>query len=505
MNYVLTAKEMKTLDQQTIEKFGVPSMVLMERAALAVCERVLSYEPNRILVLCGSGNNGGDGFALSRLLLQKGVFVATLFTGDKSHMSVECEKQKETLAAILQTGKYRGEICSEYQDETYDVIVDCMFGIGLSRNIEGEFAKLLERVNAAKAVRIAVDIPSGVEADTGHILGTCFLADETVTIAYPKRGLYLMPGKAKCGKITVCDIGIVPAYDFSNTSFCYDDSILEKLKKRDVYGHKGSYGKLGIIAGSKQIAGAAILSVCSAYHSGCGYVRLLTHENNYVPVLAQVPEAVLSVYTDQISQDELEQQVKAFLAQNSTILIGPGLSTCETARVLVQCVLQFSDKPLVIDADACNLIAQDEALQQLLKQAAKRLNGAIIMTPHLTECARLCKVSTKELQSDVCAIAKQYVKAYGVVLCVKDAGSIVCSPKGELYINVSGCDSLATAGSGDVLAGIAGAYLAEFENPFESMTLAMYVHGFLGDRAKQTISARYTTASDLLAFMKELQ
>lgn len=508
MEYVLTAKQMQQLDHQTIESFHIPSLVLMERAAYQVYLELMKNAPSKVLILCGTGNNGGDGLALARMLTLSGVAVRVLVLGDESKRTKECAMQADSLMRMIETGEFNCGICHELPNESFDLIVDCIFGIGLSREISGSFAHIIEAVNAIDVKRVAVDIPSGVHADTGQILGVCVHADETYAIAYRKPGMLLMPGKQYCGGVHVCDIGIVPFFDETTRKacgFCYSTADLKRLPKRNPYGNKGSYGKLGIIAGSAQIGGAALFAANSAYHMGCGYVRLFTHQNNYDAVLKAVPETVMTTYDTSDTIDETMQKLGVFLTQNSALVIGPGLGMSTLSYEIVKMTLATAKVPIIVDADACNLIAAHTELRKLVRKYRQRTGCQVVFTPHKAELARLCDCDLHEIQMHFTQRAGEASCQYDTIVCAKDAGSILVDEK-RIYYNISGNDALATAGSGDVLSGIMGAMLAAAgEKPlFETAAFAMYLHGLLGEIAAGKYGAFYVTAGDLIACMPQL-
>jgi len=500
MKYVVTCEEMKQYDNNTIDRLGVLSMVLMERAALAVVGQIALSECERVLILCSGGNNGGDGFAIGRMLLQEGKDVTVLFAGDEERMTEDCKKQKEIYEKYAKICKGNNCIVTSFKEQAYDVIIDAFFGIGLSRPIEGKFREWIEKANACDAFKIAVDIPSGVHGDTGKILGISFLADVTVTFGFLKRGLMFYPGKACAGRIVVAPIGITKESFFEKipTAFSYEREDCNRLSKRMPDGNKGSYGKLSIFAGSENVGGAAILSSMAAYRMGSGYVKVFTHENNRTGFLCEVKEAVCSYYNDAMSPKGLTEMVDNVYSFGNVCLIGPGIGREKISRMMVSSVLTRDEKPLIIDADACNIIADEEQLKNWLLTTKASRNNPIIMTPHLVEFSRLSKKAVSELKEDLVEASMAFSKEYGVILVCKDAVTVVTDEKGAVYINCSGNNAMATAGSGDVLAGMITALAGQQSDGFESACLGVYIHGLCGDLSKDETNERFVVATDLI-------
>ena len=375
MEFLVTAAQMKQCDEYTIHSTGIPSMVLMERAALAVVDEMEreKLDMSSVLVICGSGNNGGDGFAIARLLDERGIRVTAAFEGKESSLTEETFKQKNICA------RCGINPCSNYRNREYTVIVDALFGVGLSRPVEGKYAELIEWMNRQHAVRVSVDIPSGISADTGRIMGTALRADLTVTFAYRKLGHILYPGTEYCGKVSRRDIGITAdGLRSAAAAFTYGEDDLSRAAQRHPRSHKGTYGKVLLIAGSRGMGGAAVLAGRAAYRSGCGLVRIFTHESNRLIVQSCIPEAIVSVWEN---EEELETKLKEALAWSDTAGIGPGLGRGRAQRKMIRFVLEHYEKPLVVDADGLNELCSCPEL--LLRTRAK-----VILTPHIVEMER---------------------------------------------------------------------------------------------------------------------
>lgn len=488
MQYLVNSQEMKRCDRHTIDYFGMPSVVLMERAALAVFTELtkrFSKEAGRMLVVCGAGNNGGDGFAVARLLHLSGYDVCMHVPVEKGKMTQEAGAQY----TIAQT--YGVPEIYDLKDAAYAVIVDALFGIGLSRRIKGPLCALIECINHSDAYKIAVDLSSGILADTGQIGGTAVCADLTVTFGFAKIGQLLYPGASYTGELVVADIGVTE-YGFDRKwpagRLCEKEAARALLPKRSAHSNKGTYGKTLVIAGSSHMAGAAYLAAKAAYYSGCGLVRILTEEENKGLLLSRLPEAIVTTYRS----DELDVSVvNACIEWADAILIGPGLSTAPAARTLVEAVLQHPSKKTALDADALNLLA-DGLLHRL------HAPGEWIVTPHLKEMSRLTEKSITELQQDLPAAAQSFANAHHAVCVLKDARTVVGMPDQTFYVNATGNHGMATGGSGDVLSGFLAGLLAQGSSCEEAAVAGVYLHGLAGDLAAAKKGAYGMLASDLL-------
>ena len=490
MRILLSGKEMKECDRVTIQEFGVSSMVLMERAALACVEEL--YKSNadvsgKILVVCGSGNNGGDGFAIARLLHLDGRDVTVHFAGKETSCTPETLQQKRICEA------YGVNFCSKPQIHEYTVIIDALFGIGLSREVTGTYAELIEKINRSNAFVLAADISSGVHSDTGAILGTAVRADLTVTFAFEKPGHYLGDGREYSGKTVLRQIGITKE-SLKGTAahfHCYGREDIQRLPKRPGNAHKGSCGKVLLIAGSREMCGAAVLSAKAAYCMGAGLVRVFTDACNKPVIQQSIPEALVNC-----CDDGCKENLGEFLDWADAVVIGPGLSMKKKKLEILSQVLKFCSKPLILDADALNLTAAHD-----LDLTAYR--GEILVTPHLGEMARLCQKTIQEIRTDLPAAACEFAKKSRAVCVLKDAGTVV-SDGSTLYVNTSGNSGMATGGSGDVLAGMLGALAAQQMPLYDAARLGVYLHGWAGDAAAKQKAMRSMLASDIIEGLSEV-
>lgn len=494
MQYIVTSEEMKYYDSYTIEKIGIPSLLLMERAAMEMAEVLLKYvrKDTRIIVFAGTGNNGGDALAVGRILSEKGALVSFYMPGDESRASKETKKQ---LSIIRNLGF---SILRKLQKAEYDIVIDGLFGIGLARNIEGEYAEAVKDINCLKrkgALVAAVDIPSGVNADSGKIMGCCVEADITVTFAYGKAGHFFYPGREKRGELFVRGIGITDSsFEEKRPSYLtFDREDMKQLfPKRNPAGNKGTFGKVLLAAGSKDMAGAAILCGRSILRTGAGMVRIVTPEVNRSILQKALPEAMLYSYEAEPEKEKMEE----FMDWADVIVAGPGLSKGTAAKALMAQVLKQGKLPMVIDADGLNLIAEEETLRQAVKAYDRR---KIIMTPHPGEFIRLSGISMDQYKENKRDEVVKLAKELGCIIVGKDAVTLVSSPDEEsVYMNITGNDGMATAGSGDVLSGVIGGILAQHEVPFEAACMGVCLHGISGDRAAAKKSRYGVNASDLI-------
>ena len=484
MRYLLTSEQMKTCDSTEIEHYGVPSIVLMERAALSVRDVILHRyaQASNILVICGSGNNGGDGFAVARLLNMAGRRADVLFVGKHDHMTQETAKQAEIFS------RHGGTILPDESGvKGYDLIVDALFGIGLCREVIGRYAELIHAVNRSDTPVVAVDIPSGISADDAHVLGCAVRADITVTMAFPKLGLMLYPGAQYCGEVIVSDIGITAAGLKEDAVISLESGDLPALlPARRKTANKGTYGRLLLIAGTRNMAGAACLAGRAAYRSGCGLVCVYSHEENRVILQTSLPEALYAPSTDSLEH---------WLDWADAVAVGPGMGQSERSlEVLTQVLLQWTG-PLVLDADALNIMAAHPEL------CAENAASAII-TPHPGEMARLLNSSDPEgaqipdIVSRPVDVARQYAARTGYVTVLKGARTVISDGE-ETYLNLTGNEGMATGGSGDVLTGIIGSFLAQGMGALDAARTGVLTHGVAGDEAAKILGTRSVTAGDI--------
>ena len=495
MEYILTADEMKRCDEYTIKHFKVPSAVLMERAALK-CVAAITHEKfnlKRVLVVCGSGNNGGDGFAIARIMHERHIKVDILLAGTPAHMSPETKCNYESCES------YGIPIRSSVMDDEYTLIIDAIFGIGLNRMLEKNTITFINGINSFRdngARIVSVDIPSGVNATTGEIMGAAVKADMTITFAYYKQGLLLYPGAEYAGRILTANIGITSEslYGITPKLKCLTrkDFVSSKLLKRPDHSNKGTFGKVLIIAGNEDISGCALLAALSCFKSGAGMVRVVTHRNNKQLILDKLPEAMVDVYDDKIDRVKLSEALK----WADVIAIGPGIGKNGRAKELFEYALFKSAGTIVIDADALALLKQ---YKLTLKKGVDR---EIVITPHLGELSRFSDIEKDELQKDLVGNTIDVAKTYNLTCVSKDARTVIASRSGECCINTTGNNGMAVAGMGDCLLGIIAALIARGLSPFEASVYGCHIHGYAGDLAALKTGKSGLMASNLIDEIK---
>ncbi|MDO5335980.1 MAG: NAD(P)H-hydrate dehydratase [Eubacteriales bacterium] len=491
MKTAVSCKRMKELDRYTISRMGVPSLVLMERAALAVTEEMKRYPEYlaRILVVCGSGNNGGDGFAIARLLHLDGYQVSIYFAGNPEHMTKETTQQKK-IADNYQVPVVNNPVWSEYT-----TIVDALFGIGLSRPVQGIYALMIEEMNRSEAFRVAVDIPSGLSGDTGEILGMAVKADLTVTFAFSKTGQHLFPGRELCKRLKVADIGIYGSAKEEDVLLLEKQDLLF-LRERPEWGNKGTFGKVLAVAGSRGMSGAAYLCARACLASGAGMVKIQTKESNRTILQTLLPEAMISV----AEEEELWEEN---LRWCDVLVLGPGLGKGKICEKKIEWFLKMAEKykkPLVLDADGLNLLAENPKWYAYLPEET-------ILTPHLGEFSRLTGWEIPKIQSNLIQSAQAFVMIHPVTLVLKDARTVVVCPNGSTYLNESGCSAMATAGSGDVLSGVLAGLLASChaqKKRKELIPAGVFLHGLAGERAARRLGKRGVLAGDIIDGLGEV-
>jgi len=526
MQYLVTAEKMRSCDKNTSEHFGVPSIVLMERAALAVAARISEWKSAmgvsrafNVLIVCGHGGNGGDGIAIGRILHQHGYRVQIALVNDKDSNPDTVMQKKSARAYGIPMDTFSNVRATKSQME-WDIIVDAVLGIGCAHDIEGEYADAIMYINECKKLKdestlvVAVDIPSGIDTDTGSVHKLAVKADMTVTFNFAKMGQLLYPGTEYCGQLFVEDVGItvdgfmgeLPEY------FFFDEGPEDLLPRRVGYGNKGTFGKVLVIAGSDTVSGACLLCTKAAFHTGAGMVKVFTTSSNVEAIKQNVPEAMFDTYENIETRDNIDS-IKSILLKDmewaSTIVIGPGIGTGMVSKAILETVLEEFDKFLVADADALNLIAEDDKLMELSKNYTDSEDKQLVMTPHVAEFARLYNavllrsgdkpVSVYDVKQNILKWPQVLSEYFNCVVICKDARSVVSgSDKKQMYINISGNSGMATAGSGDVLAGILGALSSRKLGGFQTACIGTFIHGLAGNRASSRVGEYYMTASDII-------
>ena len=490
------------LENEYVES-GIEHIKLMEIAGSAVARFIYDkYGINgkNIAIVCGRGNNGGDGFACAKKLYNGGANVVMLLAsghpktndaidllgrGERAginHISYAVESEREAFIRCLNNS---------------DIIVDAIFGTGLKDKPDETTSQVIDLINLSAAKVISIDIASGVCADTGEVPGACVRASYTVTFTTQKPGHVVYPGAEFCGKVLTASIGIDEAkveesssqmntIDYQPVRLCF--------RTRRANTSKGDYGRLLCIVGSKGMPGAASFCGKAAVQSGAGLVRIATAESVYPIVAGLLPDAVYYPMTENDNGSisaSFSDDIVSLCEMSDAVVLGCGMGNNEETRCIVEAVLSKVKIPVVLDADAINAIADTPEI--LCKRECP-----IILTPHPGEMGRLIGKSAKDVQNTRLSTVKEFVSKYGVNIILKGANTICASTDGSIYFNLNGNPGMAKGGSGDVLAGILGSFLAQGMNPADAMTCAVYIHGAAGDKAAQKFSQHSMTPSDII-------
>lgn len=492
MNYIADAKEMKEIEKHTIDDIGISSLVLMERAALSVSEEILKRfsKKSRICVVCGVGNNGADGVAIGRQLLEKEYKVDIVVLGNREKYS----KEMTTQLAVI--SKMKISCLDKIPNKDYDCFVDAIFGIGLAREItDRDFREAIDTINSSDAYIYSVDIPTGIHTDTGKVMGNAIKANETITFTCEKTGLCLYPGKEYAGKVTIKEIGISKkiVQKFPTMHFCiYKDEKIEFLDRAGD-SNKGTFGKVLIIAGNSEISGAAIMCATASFKSGAGMVKVLAEEENLDIIKKTLPEAMVQSLSN---VQDMEEIINNNLKWADSVVIGPGIGMNDNAyNKLFNTLKNFpADKKLVIDADGINLIAKYDELKML----TNKMNN-VIYTPHMMELERLLEKDRVFLKDNLDVVMTEAIKDNRAVYVCKDSVTRVYKNEKPIYINRYGNSGMATAGSGDVLAGIIGALVARKNaDIFDVAVLGVFLHSLAGDLAARNLGENSLMAGDII-------
>lgn len=498
--YLVTNDEMKRLDQKAIDEIGLPSVVLMENAGIAILnqmrEDIEDLENQDIAILCGTGNNGGDGMVLARQLFQKGHRSVTVFLCDDSNGQKASDENKIQQAILKKLHVKLVRIHNESQLTILKaqlsfstIIVDCLYGTGISRELGNLAKKIIESINQQQAIRIAVDIPSGVNGSTGEMYGAAVKADFTYTLAYPKLGLYLNDAVSHVGKIRILDIGIpavVEEHENLQGSVLQEQDLGKKIELRPYDGYKNAYGHVGVLAGSLGMSGACHLTIKGAFRSGCGLVSALVDQSIYAIVAGYCPEAMIRPVTWPNTQ-----AVDWLLEKTKVQIVGPGWGISEEKQSILEELLSKSKGFVVIDADALSMLANGDG------SALRNSKATCVITPHPGEMARLLGLSVESIQQNRLLYAKSIAQKFKCYVVLKGYHSIIAAPDGRFAINTVESTALSTAGSGDVLSGVIASFLVNMENSFEAICTAVLTHGMAGCFLEKKLGVKATMATDI--------
>lgn len=487
---ILSTAQIKAADQYTITHEPIASIDLMERAAAVFCKwfsENFSATNKSIYIFCGKGNNGGDGLAVSRILLKQDYEVKTFIVSSNATPSNDFSINLERLSQTANSKILHIEKPEDFPlIEKETVVIDALFGSGLNKPLEGIFKELIEHLNLCHCHKIAIDIPSGLFSNQ-HSEGAIFKAQHTFSFELPKYAFLLPENYTYVGNFHFDSIGLNQHFiseQITDTYYLTFNDITTRFRKRKKFEHKGSYGHALLIAGSYGKTGAAILAAKAALHSGCGLATVYTSSCGYNAIQGSLPQAMLLC-------DEKENFISEIPETNiySAIGIGPGIGTHKkTATALFQ-FLEKQNSPLVLDADALNIIATDKRYLHLIPKNS-------IITPHPKEFERLFGKSENDFERH--ALQVQQAKALGIIIVLKGANTAIAMPDGNTYFNATGNPGMATAGSGDVLTGIITSLLAQGYSPEDAAIIGVYIHGMAGDVATKNKSQTFITALEII-------
>lgn len=521
---VVTAEEMRKIDRKTIEEYRIPGSVLMERAGSAVASKIKEVfgkskkqsalggakrkgnsHPG-VIVIAGGGNNGGDGLVVARKLHNEGWAVKVFLTSEPEYLKGDALLQYKTaVKSGVKIYPINAFLTSHFSLSTsHFVIVDAVLGTGLSKNVIGVLSKVISLINKLDVPVISVDIPSGISSDNGQIMGEAVRADYTVTFGLPKRGHFLYPGAEYTGKLFIEDIGFPKELlrsETLNVELLEKNEVSNLIPKRQKYSHKGNYGHVLVVAGSRGKTGAALMAAKACLRSGAGLVTIGIPAS-LIDIFQScvIEEMTLSLPDkgDGTLSEKASNMILDFLNEKADILaIGPGIGVSSDTQKLIKILIKNSTKPLVIDADGINAL---EGTKNILKEA----KIPIILTPHPGEMARLLVPLSSlselrnKIEQDRINTALSFTKETGTYLVLKGVPTIIAGPDGRAFINPTGNPGMATAGTGDVLTGMISGFLGQGLNPLEASILGVYMHGLAGDIAADEKGEYSLIATDII-------
>ncbi|MFW6022429.1 MAG: NAD(P)H-hydrate dehydratase [Halanaerobiaceae bacterium] len=517
---ILKPDQMKEVDNKAIEA-GFPEIILMETAGRGVAEKARfilngeDHQPDhdcnhdcsggigdKVLIIAGKGNNGGDGLVTARYLDSWGYNVKIILLCEQSDLTGSAEKNY-TMCKIRRMDILSfPDIDEGNQDEIEnliyraDLVIDAMLGTGISGEVREPYAVLIDMINQSASRILSVDIPSGIDAESGDVLGNSVIADNTMTMAYPKLGMLIYPAREYCGEIEVVDLGVPVefALELKPDHFTLDaEEIHSIIPQRPANSHKGSFGKVAVFGGTMGMSGAPCLSGKAALRTGAGLVKAVVPENIQT-IVAEASSEIITVgikgLENLLKVDDIEK-IEDIMSESDVIAAGPGMGKGESVnRVIIKLIKKF-EGPLILDADGINSLENPEIL--------KERKMPTILTPHPGEMSRLINKEISEIESNRIEIARSFATEYQVYLILKGASTIIAFPDGTIYINLSGNNGMATAGSGDVLTGMLTGLLAMKSDIEDAIVLGPYLHGVAGDMAAEQIGTYSMVAGDIIS------
>lgn len=504
-----SSKEMQLIDKKAISEYGIPGIVLMENAAIQVIKEIEAkygdLTKKRVTVVAGKGNNGGDGLAIARHLINRGTKIIVYLLAEDSSI------EGDALINLKIFKKMGGKI---YDSSSFDlkametvishshIIIDAIFGTGLSTDVKGFYADVISLINSAGKPIVSVDVPSGISADTGKVLGTAITAEMTVTFALPKVGLLIYPGAEYAGGLKIVDISI-PGGMMEIESIQANLLTIEEMRgavpERAADSHKGSFGHVGVIAGSVGKTGAAAMTSLASLKVGAGLVSLAVPSSlnqTLAQKLTEVMTFPLPEGKEGFLGNRAEEKIIEFLADKDVVAIGPGISTDKEAQELIRRLVKRISIPMVIDADGINAFV---GYTDILKD----IGVPIILTPHPGEMARLLGINPSDVQDDRIGISRRFSTEYNIYLLLKGARTIIAEPSGAIYINPTGNPGMATGGTGDILTGIIAGLIAQRLDISSAVRFGVFLHGLAGDLAAKEKGEAGMIAGDLLDMIAE--
>lgn len=515
MEVLVTSDEMRACDSFAIKKLRIPGLILMENAGRGVVDMMHTHfgplAGKSVIILCGKGNNGGDGFVIGRHLSNQGADVTVVLLGASRELKGDARTNFDIVRNLAgKPGTDPMLRVYEWQSKQKfamlpksDFIVDALFGTGFSGAVSGIYKDAIDWINGSPGKRISVDIPSGVNSDDGSVANVAVGADLTVTMGLRKTGLTVGKGMSCTGRVEVVDIGIssqdlLPS--IQRTFLVGISDIAISLPRRSIFSHKHSVGKIFVLAGSRGLTGAAAMTASSAMRAGAGTVILGTPVSVYpilakkltevmVDPLSETPDGTLSM----LGYDKARDHIR----WSDLLIMGPGLSRNPETHELVRRIVRESDKPMLIDADGLNALAED--ISALKRHRSKE----VIITPHTGELSRLTGISSEEIELNRVEIARQTARQFKLTLVLKGAPTVTASENGKIFINSTGNPGMATAGTGDVLSGIIGGLWGQGMERTGAAYAGVFVHGRAGDRAKETFGEKSMLAMDIHQLLPE--
>ncbi|PLX66388.1 MAG: bifunctional ADP-dependent NAD(P)H-hydrate dehydratase/NAD(P)H-hydrate epimerase [Denitrovibrio sp.] len=490
---ILNSSQMAKADSFAINEIGIPSSVLMENAAITVTDEILTRMPDIVsaAVVAGSGNNGGDGLAVARLLINAGLACDVYMDCDESKLKGDCLLNYNILknynAPIF---IIEGKEIPTFSD--YDITIDALFGTGLSRPLKGFYAALVQRINLTSNFVVSLDIPSGLSGDTHNIIGECVDADLTVTFARPKFPHIMFPAREMCGEVVVTDISIPDfAIDSAeNSVYLLDEDTLPMIPPRETDSHKGHFGHAVITGGSQGKSGAVFIASRACARCGAGLTTTAIPGGLISAAEAVNPE-IMSFATGKgthFTSDTVSELID-FVKDKTVCAIGPGIGKDKDTRDFVRELVKQTKLPLVIDADGLNLLDA---------RSIKKLSGRAVLTPHIGEFAEMIGKTTEEVLSERLELAKVYAENNGVVLVLKSSDTLIALPDGAVYVNITGTPALSKGGSGDCLTGLISAFISQRYDLAEAACLGTYILGRTAEIISEEMNERTILTTDII-------